>query len=175
MSTTTQARRPLTTNGPVPESLASYPELMATRAPGVRTEQQTLAVEFPIPADDQWHAPQRTGSADLPDARAWAANIGQAIIEVVRGRRSPPQLIRWLTPDVYAQVAELALTTTRARRNGSVTPSPPARVRRVILCEPVDGVAEASLVVCDGPRVRAIALRLVGLDGRWRVEALSLG
>ncbi|WP_369126369.1 Rv3235 family protein, partial [Paludifilum halophilum] len=32
-----------------------------------------------------------------------------------------------------------------------------------------------SAVVIDGGRVRALALRLVGLDGRWRVEALQVG
>ena len=50
-----------------------------------------------------------------------------------------------------------------------------AVVRSVRLCEPADGVAEASAVVVDGGRVRALAFRLVGLDGRWRVEALQVG
>jgi hypothetical protein len=48
-------------------------------------------------------------------------------------------------------------------------------VRGVRVCEPADGVAEASAVVVDGGRVRAQAFRLVGLDGRWRVEALQIG
>jgi hypothetical protein len=48
-------------------------------------------------------------------------------------------------------------------------------VRGVRVCEPADGVAEASAVVVDGGRVRALAFRLVGLDGRWRVEALQIG
>ena len=48
-------------------------------------------------------------------------------------------------------------------------------VRGVRVCEPADGVAEASAVVVDGGRVRALAFRLVGLDGRWRVEAHPIG
>jgi aerobic-type carbon monoxide dehydrogenase small subunit (CoxS/CutS family) len=48
-------------------------------------------------------------------------------------------------------------------------------VRSVRLCEPGDGVAEACAVVIDGARVRALAMRLVGLDGRWLVEALQVG
>jgi hypothetical protein len=32
-----------------------------------------------------------------------------------------------------------------------------------------------SAVVDDGLRVRAVALRLEGLDGRWRVTALQIG
>ena len=50
-----------------------------------------------------------------------------------------------------------------------------AVVRSVRVCEPADGVAEASAVVVDGGRVRAVAFRMVGLDGRWRVEALQVG
>ena len=50
-----------------------------------------------------------------------------------------------------------------------------AVVRSVRVCEPADGVAEACAVVLDGGRVRALAMRLVGMDGRWRIEALQVG
>ena len=87
------------------------------------------------------------------------------------GVRPAPQLLRWTTPEVYAVVARRAAVS--ARRG-----MPPARrtvVRSLRICEPADGVAEASAVVVDGGRVRALAMRLVGLDGRWRVEALQVG
>ena len=48
-------------------------------------------------------------------------------------------------------------------------------MRRVRVCEPADGVAEAAVVVHHGDRVRAVALRLVGQDGKWRVSALQVG
>jgi hypothetical protein len=41
------------------------------------------------------------------------------------------------------------------------------QVRSVHLCEPVDGVAEASVVVAGALRWWALALRLEGLNGRW--------
>jgi hypothetical protein len=41
--------------------------------------------------------------------------------------------------------------------------------------EPADGVAEASAVFRGGGNVRALAFRLEGLDGRWRITALELG
>jgi hypothetical protein len=50
-----------------------------------------------------------------------------------------------------------------------------AVVRGVRVCEPADGVAETCAVVVDGARVRALAMRLVGVDGRWRIEALQVG
>ena len=39
----------------------------------------------------------------------------------------------------------------------------------------VRGSAEAAVVVRIGPRVRAVALRLDGQDGKWRVSALQVG
>src|SRR5699024_10785455 len=40
---------------------------------------------------------------------------------------------------------------------------------------PADDVAEASVVLADGSRVRALALRLVGRDGRWLLDAFQIG
>jgi hypothetical protein len=40
--------------------------------------------------------------------------------------------------------------------------------------EPADGVAEVCAVVSHGERFRAIALRLEGIDGRWRCTVLQL-
>ena len=48
-------------------------------------------------------------------------------------------------------------------------------VQRVRVCEPADGVAEAAVVDRHGPRVRAVAVRLVGQDGAWKVSALQVG
>jgi hypothetical protein len=87
------------------------------------------------------------------------------------GLRQPPQIVRWTTPEVYAVVARRGAVSARRGR-------PSARravVRSVRVCEPADGVAEAAAVVLDGTRVRALAMRLVGVDGRWRIEALQVG
>jgi hypothetical protein len=48
-------------------------------------------------------------------------------------------------------------------------------VRSVRVSEPHDGVAEVCAVVQQGPRCRAIALRLEGIDGRWQCTALQIG
>ncbi|WP_460524828.1 Rv3235 family protein, partial [Flindersiella endophytica] len=48
-------------------------------------------------------------------------------------------------------------------------------VRSVHVSEPADGVAEAAVHVQHGSRSRAIAVRIEGLDGRWRCTALELG
>jgi hypothetical protein len=50
-----------------------------------------------------------------------------------------------------------------------------ALVRRVRICQPGDGIVEACAVVVDNGRVRAIALRMTGIDRRWVVSALQVG
>ena len=50
-----------------------------------------------------------------------------------------------------------------------------AVVRRVRICEPADGVVEACVVVVHHDRVRAMAMRMTGLDGRWIVTDLTVG
>jgi Family of unknown function (DUF6459) len=133
--------------------------------------QDALAVDFSIVTDEQLFGAQATRRSDLPDPRPWAGHVAQALVEVMAGARPAPQLLRWTTPEVYAVVARRAAVS--ARRGLPATRR--ATVRSVRVCEPADGVAEASAVVIDGGRVRALAIRLVGLDGRWRVEALQVG
>lgn len=133
--------------------------------------QDALAVDFSSASDDEVFGAQLTGRGDLPDPHPWAAHIAQAIVEVMAGARPAPQLLRWTTSEVYAVVARRAQVSIR--RGAPATRR--ATVRSVRICEPADGVAEASAVVVDGGRVRALAMRLVGLDGRWRVEALQVG
>ncbi|MFP5347666.1 MAG: Rv3235 family protein [Actinomycetes bacterium] len=48
-------------------------------------------------------------------------------------------------------------------------------VKKVRVCEPADGVVEGCGVVVQGDRVRAVAVRLEGMDGRWRATAVEVG
>ena len=136
-----------------------------------RYVQDALAVDFDSMTDEQLFGERPTRRDDLPDPRPWAGHIAQALVEVMAGARPAPQVLRWTTPEVYAAVARRAAVSAR-RGAGSTRRTV---VRGVRVCEPADGVAEASAVVVDGGRVRALAFRLVGLDGRWRVEALQIG
>lgn len=133
--------------------------------------QDALAVDFASASDEQLFGPQPTGRRGLPDPVHWAGHLAQAVVEVMAGVRQPPQILRWTTPEVYAVVARRGAVS--ARRGTQATRR--AVVRSVRVCEPADGVAEACAVVLDGSRVRALAMRLVGVDGRWRIEALQVG
>jgi hypothetical protein len=114
--------------------------------------------------------PQATAREALPEPRAWAARIAQAVVEVLAGDRPASQLVRWTAVDVYDGIRRRA----RTRRPQGGQP-PRAAVRSVRVCEPADGVVEACAVVRRGGRYHAVALRLQGLDGRWQCTALQLG
>ncbi len=153
---------------PSPITSDADPALSADRP---RYIQDALAVDFASASDEQLFGPQPTARSGLPDPTHWAGHLAQAVVEVMSGLRQPPQIVRWTTPEVYAVVARRGAVSARRGR-------PAARravVRSVRVCEPADGVAEACAVVLDGPRVRALAMRLVGVDGRWRIEALQVG
>jgi hypothetical protein len=42
------------------------------------------------------------------------------------------------------------------------------------VCEPRDGVVEAVVIVRGRARARAVAIRLEGLDRRWRATAIHV-
>jgi hypothetical protein len=137
-----------------------------------------LAVDFTLQTDEQLFGVQPTTRRDLPDPQAWAAHVGQAVVEVLAGTRSPVQLVRWTSPEVYAVLARrAALVQRRLAEDAHPRPASrrPAVVRRVLVCEPADGVAEATVIVVHGNRVRALAMRFVGQDGRWRLTVARIG
>lgn len=138
--------------------------------------QDTLAVDFAAASDEQYFGPQRTLSNALPEPGVWAGRITLALLEVMTGVRPAPQVLRWTTPEVYAVVARRsALVARRVAEGRAPRARPRFHIARVRVCEPADGVAEAAVVVRDGPRVRAVAVRLVGQDGKWQVSALQVG
>ncbi len=139
--------------------------------------QGTLAIRFgddyaaaTDPQDRRYFDSQRTLSVNLPEPQAWVTSMAQALVEVMSGARPAPQVIRWTTPEVYSVLARRNAVSGRrpvaARR---------AIVRSVRICQPADGVVEACAVVVDNGRVRALAIRATGVDGRWVVSALQVG
>lgn len=157
------------------------PPIIDSRTPVIQDPspfiQGALAISFSggyDPAQDpeakEYFGPQRTFARDLPEPQLWVTHIAQALVEVMSGARPAPQVIRWTTPEVYSVVARRhAVSGRRAmvvRR---------ALVRRVRICQPVDGVVEGCAVVLDNGRIRALAMRLIGVDRRWVVSALQVG
>lgn len=109
----------------------------------------------------------RPSAAVPPDPAAWAARLTVAILEVATGARAATQVMRYCAPGVFDSVVRRHRPTDGRRR--------PVRVRRVRTCSPAAGVVEASVVVADQHRVRAVALRLEAVDDRWVVTSLRIG
>jgi hypothetical protein len=110
----------------------------------------------------------------LPEPTAWAATFIQAAMEVAGGLRSAGQLVRWTTPEVHTLLVRRGALTARARRSGATIGSKP-RLRALLSCTPRAGVCEFSAVIAELDRVRAVAFRMEGLHGRWRVTELQIG
>jgi hypothetical protein len=137
------------------------------RAADQRVALRLVAEPEPDVEDDGAFDPVRTPRADLEDPLPRATMLARALLEALAGVRPLAQLTRWTTPEVFAQLEPLV--AARGWRPWAAT------VRRVLVAEPVEGVAEVAAVVQRGPRAGALALRLEGLDGRWLVTALQLG
>lgn len=113
-----------------------------------------------------------TARCDLPDPCWWTRRLLIAIFETVAGRRSARQLTPLLSAPIAAAFSGPAVHTGRLSQ--MVRSAHPPVVRTVRVGEPADGVAEVAATVSCGPRVHAIALRLEGLDGRWRCVRLQV-
>jgi len=137
-----------------------------------------LVVDKPVSRrsvdDETLFGRQPTPTAALPDVRAWAGRLGRSVAEVLTGDRPAQQLMRWTNDAVFTDLCRRsealagAGTAHRGMRNR-------VSIVSVHVCEPRDGVAEASVHLRHGLRSRAYALRLEGLDGRWRCTALQMG
>ncbi len=137
--------------------------------------QNTLAstgIDTPEAGTSEPHIPG-TSPSGLPDPRRTIATLAPAVVEVLAGVRPASQLVRWTSQDVHAALARRAAVAARVGRPS--VPGRPPVVRAVRVCRPNDRVAEASAVVVDSERIRAVAVRLEALDGRWRATALEIG
>lgn len=107
---------------------------------------------------------------DLPEPGAWCGALVRTCVEVLLGARPAAQLARWLTDDLYVSMSRRAglaqALPTSARR---------VQVLRVHTCELPGSRHEASVVLHDGRRVRAAAVRIEVYRGRWRATALEIG
>ncbi len=82
----------------------------------------------------------------------------------------PDRLARWVTPEIRFALAEQC---GLARRTG--VQAREIEIMRIRVCRVNASTAEASLVLKDGDRARAAAIRLEDVSGRWLATALDIG
>lgn len=118
-------------------------------------------------------APQPTARQGLPDPDGWSRRVLTTMFEVVAGRRPARQLSALASAGVCAGFTTAGLRAGRLARLAGASTMP--QIRTVHVCEPADGVAEVAMTVAARGRVHAVAMRLEGLDGRWRCVKLEVG
>jgi hypothetical protein len=123
----------------------------------------------------EYFAPQPTPTVELPDPVPLLRSLTQGALEVLAGVREVDQLARWFSEDAFRSLATRANLSARARSARGVPPARPAfEILSMRLCEPVDGVIEAAVIVAGPGRTRAVAIRLEGFDRRWRASSLAI-
>jgi hypothetical protein len=124
---------------------------------------------------DEHFGYQPCSTADLPDPTPLVENLTRCVIEVLLGTRDVEQVARWVTEDTYLHLARrsIAARRTRALRRQRTTRAV-YEIGSIVVTHPADGVVEAAAIVRSPGRTRAVAMRLEGLDSRWRATAMHV-
>jgi hypothetical protein len=123
----------------------------------------------------EYFGPQPASTSSLPNPVPLMENLARCVLEVLAGARELDQLSRWVADDVYRHLLKRVVLSTRARQaRGTPAGRPSFRIGNTITCEPADGVVEGVVIVHGKARTRAVAIRLEGLDKRWRASAINV-
>lgn len=117
---------------------------------------------------------QPCSSSELPDPGQLLENLAGAVIEILLGVREVQQIARFVTEALFDALMERASIARRERARRQQREVPGFAIGSVHTCHPADGVVESAIVVRSAGRTRAVAIRLEGLDGRWRATALRV-
>ncbi len=119
---------------------------------------------------------QRTARELLPDPRPLAVNLTRYLVEILAGVRDPEQIARWVEAGAHAALVQNVVVRTRARRARHQVPTwPRFQLGPTRVDAPADGIVECVTVIHQQSRCYPIALRLVGLDGRWHAVVIDIG
>lgn len=118
---------------------------------------------------------RRSSTAELPDPRPLLDNLTRCVIEILGGARDIDQISRWVDDGVYRHLLKRVVLASRARSvRGQSAKRVPFTIGRITIDSPRDGVIEGVVMVHNRVRSRAVAIRLEGLDGRWRASAIHV-
>ena len=140
----------------------------ATTAPPLHAARQRF-----VP--DEFFGQQPSSASVLPDPSPLIENLTRAVLEILAGARDLEQISRWVTDDVYRHLLKRVVLSARARHaTGRTASRPHFSIGSISQFEPRDGAVEAVVIVHNRARTRAVALRLEGLDSRWRATAINV-
>ena len=139
-----------------------------TPAPAFQTPRTGIAT-------DEFFGHQPTATTALPDPQPMVENLARSVMEILAGCRDLEQISRWVTDDVYRNLLQRVHISRRARAvKKQAVVLPTFGLGRTIITHPTDGVVESVVIVHGKARTRSIAIRLEGLDGRWRATAIHV-
>lgn len=101
--------------------------------------------------------------SELPEIQDWVTKFALSVVEIWGGRRSANQLSRWCHRQVHQQLVSKSTTIKSA-----------PKIRKIYISQPIEGVAETTVTLRIGDRVRSLALRFEGVDKRWLCTELVL-
>lgn len=142
-------------------TLDLYPDLFQERKPQealLYTTPSTFGEYF-----DDDDRPLPTSASELPDIQLWMMSFATNLLEIIAGRRTPAQLANRCHRVIYLRLTSLAGTSAEI-----------GRIRKIHQDAPLDGICESVITVRFGDRIRALAIRAEGVDGRWLCTALRL-
>lgn len=140
----------------------AVPPTLVERVRALRVGDRSLVAE----AEDE-----DRGAPPSADPGLVVRRLATASVEVITGVRPAAQLARWLAPGVLDALRVRSTLSRHAALHACRAPA--CRTVRVVRLDP--HVVEATAVVDDGRRVRAVALRLETHRGAWRATALEIG
>ena len=124
---------------------------------------------------EDYFGQQPATTRSLPDPQPLLENLTRCVIEILAGARDLEQIARWVDDGVYKTLLKRVVLSAQARQATGRAPTRPVfAIGSLTVCEPRDGVVEAVVVVRGRARVRAVAIRLEGLDRRWRATAIHV-
>jgi len=149
---------------------------MSSAAPSPSPEQTLPSKIIKTRFDsDDFFGHQRAERSELPNPAPLLENLTRCVIEILAGARDLEQISRWVSDDVYRHLLKRVVISTRARQaKGQAPVRPSFSLGSTTVCEPRDGVVEAVVIVRGRARARAVAIRLEGLDRRWRATAIHV-
>jgi Family of unknown function (DUF6459) len=144
----------------------------ADPAPGRILPSKVIKPRF-VP--DEFFGQQKTSTSALPNPEPLIENLTRCVIEILAGARELEQIARWVTDDVYRHLLKRVVLSSRARQaKGQKSTRPTFTIGSTTITSPRDGVIEAVVIVHGRARTRAVAVRLEGLDTRWRASAINV-
>lgn len=147
----------------LPGPPAGMPLLRWDLREGLRPDRDPASISVPA-------KPLGLVGEDLHEPLVWARNMARVIFDILAGRRNPATIRRWLDPHLFRRLEARAQTMPDQSAS-----SFPTKVQSAKGYYVNDSVVEATILVSDHQRYRAVAMRLELFRGRWKITALEIG